>query len=294
MANILKAMRVEHWLKNVLLFVPALAAHRLPQSGELWKQFAAFIAFSAIASGVYIVNDLRDLEADRRHHRKRNRPFASGALKVSTGRILSPLLFITGVGISVAIGHNFAVSALVYFIVTTAYTFRLKKIVLIDCMTLAFLYTLRIIAGATIMQISLSFWLVACASFLFLSLAFVKRFAELKFHEMADTEIDNGRSYRASDIDLVQIIGIGSGFISVLVLALYMNTDSVSALYKSPLLLLATVPVLFYWIAHLWLKSERGEMHDDPLVFAVRDPNSLFSGLLFVAIMVVSSKGWFL
>ncbi|MEI6649031.1 MAG: UbiA family prenyltransferase [Actinomycetes bacterium] len=287
-----KELRIHQWLKNLLLFAPILAAHQEANGAKIAKLLEAFVAFGLVASSVYVTNDLVDLDSDRKHPRKSSRGFASGKLAATSGFIVAPLLLILGLGLAAVVGANFLGWVLVYLVTTLAYSFALKRIALVDCLTLASLYVIRIIAGAAVTNIPLSFWLLAFSIFLFLSLAFVKRFAEL--HTLRDTPQTglNGRDYSQSDEGLVQLLGVSSGFAAALVLGLYVNTDTVRQLYKSPEVVWGLVPVLIYWISFIWLKANRGEMNDDPLVFAVKDRASLMSGAIFATILYIGTVGW--
>lgn len=287
-----KALRLHQWLKNALLFVPLLAAHQLTDTAAWQSLLWAFVAFSLCASSVYLANDLLDLESDRQHPRKCKRPFASGALAVWKGALAGPLLFGVSCALAYFVGVAFLQWLLVYFVITCVYSFKLKQLVLVDCMTLAMLYTLRIVAGAAAVGSAMSFWLLAFSVFLFLSLAFIKRFAELQVQLLQGKHKAHGRGYLTDDAPLIQMLGIASGFMSVLVLALYLNSSEVLVLYAHPEWVWGLVPVMVFWISWLWLQAHRGEMHDDPLVFAVKDKASLVSGALFAAFMLIGAAQW--
>ena len=284
-----KALRFHQWLKNCLLFVPLLAAHQLADGAAWMSLFLSFVAFSLCASSVYVANDLLDLETDRQHPRKCNRPFASGALPIYKGAILAPFLFLLSCGIGVYVGSDFLKWLLIYFVLTCIYSLKLKRWVLVDCMTLAILYTLRIVAGAAAVGCLMSFWLLAFSVFLFLSLAFIKRFAELQVKLLQGNHKAQGRGYFTDDAPLIQMLGIASGFLSVLVLALYLNSPEVRLLYVQPEWVWGNVPIMVFWVSWLWLHAHRGEMHDDPLIFAVKDKVSLVSGVLFVCFLLLGS-----
>lgn len=287
----LRTLRVHQWLKNLLLFVPLLAAHDLGNGSAWGALFLAFVAFSLCASSVYIANDLLDLESDRLHPRKRNRPFASGLVPVWMGALFAPLLLIVSLGVATLVGQKFLSWLIFYFALTCAYSWILKRLMLIDCLTLALLYTLRIVSGAAAVEHNLSFWLLAFSVFLFLSLAFVKRYAELEVQSLSGKEKVHGRGYRAADAPLIQTMGIVAGYSSILVLALYLNSDAVRRLYAAPELIWGAVPVMLFWISWMWMQAHRGKMHDDPLVFAVKDRASLCAGATFSAILVAGTMG---
>lgn len=284
-----KALRVHQWLKNGLLLVPLLAAHQLTEGAAWLSLFWAFLAFSLCASSVYIANDLLDLESDRQHPRKCNRPFANGALAVYKGAVVSPMLFLLSCVVGAYVGAAFLQWLLIYFLLTCVYSVKLKQLVLIDCLTLAILYTLRIVAGAAAVGSAMSFWLLAFSVFLFLSLAFIKRFAELQVQLLQGKHKVHGRGYFTDDAPFVQMLGISSGFMSVLILALYLNSPEVQRLYAQPEWVWGNVPVMVFWVSWLWLRAHRGEMHDDPLIFAVKDKVSLVSGLLFAGFLLLGS-----
>jgi 4-hydroxybenzoate polyprenyltransferase len=287
-----KALRVHQWLKNLLLFMPLIAAHRLGEI-DMWLTLGlAFVAFSLCASSVYIVNDLLDLESDRKHPRKCKRPFAAGILPVWQGVVAAPTLLLFSLGLAYLVGWGFLPWLVGYFLLTSLYSFKLKQVVLLDCLMLAVLYTLRVVAGAAAVEMSLSFWLLAFSGFLFLSLAFVKRFAELQVQLLHGKHKVAGRGYFTDDAPFVQMLGITAGFSAVLVLALYLNSADVQRLYLAPQWIWGCVPVILFWVSWVWLQAHRGQMHDDPLVFAVKDKASLIAGVAFSFFLVLGSIGW--
>jgi 4-hydroxybenzoate polyprenyltransferase/phosphoserine phosphatase len=286
-----KTVRVHQWLKNLLLFVPVLAAHQLSAQNVWLTLLFAFIAFSLTASSVYILNDIMDLENDRLHPRKCRRPFASGKIEIWKGVLIAPLLLIVGIAAGAYVGMHFLAWLIFYFLLTCAYSWGLKKLPLIDCITLTILYTLRVIAGGAALGISLSFWLLAFSVFLFLSLAFVKRYAELELQILNGKDVVHGRGYLTSDASLIQTLGIASGYASVLVLALYLNSDAVLRLYSFPEAVWGAVVVMLFWVSWVWMQAHRGLMHDDPLVFAVKDKVSLFAGFVFALVLMIGAVG---
>lgn len=286
-----RALRIQQWLKNLLLLVPLFAAHDV-ENPRAWLALAtAFLAFSLCASAVYIANDLLDLESDRLHPRKRRRPFASGALPVWAGVAAAPVLLAMALAIALLLDRGFQATLLLYFAVTCAYTWLLKRLVLVDCLTLALLYTLRIVAGAAAVGHELSFWMLAFSVFLFLSLAFVKRYAELQVQSASGRDGAHGRDYYTSDAPLVQTMGIVSGYAAVLVLALYLNSEAVLRLYRTPMVVWGAVPVMLFWVSWIWMQAHRGKMHDDPLIFAIKDRASITCGLVFATVLSVGSVG---
>lgn len=279
----LREIRPHQWLKNVLIFAPMIAAHQFTALA-LMQSALAFVAFGLVASGVYVLNDLLDLAPDRAHPRKCNRPLASGALPITQATLMVPVLLLAGLGVSSLLGMNFMLVIVAYFVATTSYSLWLKRRIVADIATLAGLYTLRIVAGGVATGIPLSVWLLAFSIFLFFSLAAVKRQAELVDTAERGETNTTGRGYRVDDMPLVAQMATASGFVSVLVLALYLNTPQVQAQYDQPAMLWGVCLILLYWISRIVLITHRGRMHDDPLVFAITDPVSrtclLLSGAL--------------
>ncbi|KQV44878.1 UbiA family prenyltransferase [Duganella sp. Root336D2] len=287
-----RVLRVHQWLKNLLLFVPLFAAHQFTDPANWMPLLLAFIAFSLCASSVYIANDLLDLESDRQHPRKRNRPFASGQVPAWQGVLCAPLLLMASAAVAWQVGGNFFGWLSGYFLLTCAYSWLLKRLMLVDCVTLALLYTLRIIAGAAALSMPLSFWLLAFSVFLFLSLAFVKRYAELQVQVLHGKKKAHGRGYYTTDAPLIQMLGVCAGYAALVVLALYLNSDAVVTLYRTPEIVWGAVPVMLFWVSWMWMQAHRGHMHDDPLVFAVKDKASLVAGVCFAAVLAVGTAGW--
>ena len=281
----LRALRVHQWLKNLLLFVPLFTAHAWNNMSAVANVLAAFAAFSLCASATYVVNDLLDLPSDRAHPTKRRRPFAAGAIPVGSGVALSLATLLAGLALGLWAGREFLIYLLLYIAITLAYSFHLKTYVLIDTITLAGLYTLRVIAGGAAAGIPLSFWLLAFSMFLFLSLAMVKRYSELRALADASKLAAKGRDYRVSDLPGIGAMGVASGYLAVLVFALYLQTPEMTQRYSHPKYLWLTLPIVLYWISRMWLKAGRGEMHDDPLVYTVFDRASRF--LVIAAALVV-------
>ena len=286
-----RASRVHQWLKNLLLFVPLLAAHELSNVQSLTAVLIAFLSFSLCASSVYITNDLLDLESDRQHPSKRHRPFASAKLSIPIGVALVPLLAGLGIVLGVVVGTEFLIVLLVYLLLTVIYSLVLKSIVLVDCLTLATLYTIRIIAGAAAVSLPVSFWLLAFSVFIFLSLALVKRYAELTVMLQAGISAAHGRGYTVLDIPILQTFGVSAGYISALVMALYLRSDDIVSLYVQPKVIWFVIPILLFWVSWVWLKATRGEMHDDPIVFAIKDKASLLSAGLAAVVLVYAATG---
>jgi len=269
--GIFHALRPHHWVKNLIIFVPLITSHQLTRFDLAISAFLAFLAFCLCASGVYITNDLLDVESDRHHPRKRKRPFASGELPLQYGLVLGPLLFAASLAIGWKLHAGFLAVLGVYVVLTTGYSWWWKQIALVDVFCLAGLYTIRLIGGHEATHIEYSFWLLAFSMFIFLSLALVKRFLELKAARQRNHTALHGRGYAADDTELVAMLGSNCGYLAVLVLALYVNSQEVRLLYHRPTLLLLICPALLFWISRIWLVAHRGQMHDDPIVFALKD-----------------------
>jgi 4-hydroxybenzoate polyprenyltransferase len=288
--HLIKAIRVQQWSKNLLLFVPLLLAHRVTDIAAIIHACYAFVAFSLCASSVYIVNDLLDLESDRLHPLKKSRPFASGSLQLKTGISLVPLFLAISFSVSlVLLTPLFSAALLLYLITTTAYSFYFKRLAIFDVVLLAGLYTLRIVVGGIATGIHVTPWLLGFSMFFFLSLAFVKRYAELRVMQLHKRENNCSRGYLAEDVELLRIAGSTSGYLSVLVLALYINNNDVARLYANPTLLWLIGPCLLYWITRIWLLASRGVMQDDPIVFTAKDRASYVVGLITVLIVAAAA-----
>jgi 4-hydroxybenzoate polyprenyltransferase/phosphoserine phosphatase len=296
-----KAIRLHQWAKNVLLFIPLVLAHAWAP-GLIAAVIVAFFSFGLCASATYIINDLLDLESDRQHPRKSRRPFASGDLSALSGVFVVILFLAASLGLALLVPY--AVAALspellfllkphyfllwlgVYLVTTLAYSLRLKRSVLVDVIVLSGLYTIRIIAGSAASGIAVSTWLGSFSIFFFLSLAFVKRFAELENLRERGGVSASGRGYHTSDIEQLRSFGSASGYVSVAVLTLYLSTLDAAQLYHHARRLWLLVPVLLLWISRLWLQASRGRLHEDPVVYAITDRRSLLLGLLVVLVVL--------
>jgi 4-hydroxybenzoate polyprenyltransferase/phosphoserine phosphatase len=286
--TVVTAVRVHQWVKNILIFIPLVLAHKILNLEAVWAALQAFVAFSLCASAVYLSNDLLDLEADRLHARKRNRPLASGALPMGWAFILIPSFLGIAAVLAAGLPASFGAILAGYVALTFGYSLILKQIVLVDIVLLAALYTIRILAGGAAEEVAVSQWLLAFAMFFFFSLACVKRYSELFALRVANQEHVRGRGYRASDLEQIGTFGAASGYLSILVMALYINSAEVTELYQSPTSLWLICPVLLYWMSRVWLIAHRGEMHDDPIVFALTDRVSYLVGLLAVAVVLIA------
>jgi 4-hydroxybenzoate polyprenyltransferase len=256
---LLKALRLPQWAKNVLIFVPVVTAHHMEDAAALKASLLAFLSFCFCASAVYLLNDMLDIEADRQH------PMA----------LLLP--------------SEFLIVLAGYYLLTTAYSFLLKRFPLIDTLCLACLYTIRVVAGSAATGLALSFWLILFSVFFFLSLAMVKRCAELDALQRSKKEQAAGRDYKVEDLLLLKMFGINAGYLSILVLALYINSDAVVALYSHPQIIWFLCLLMLFWISRIWLKTHHGEMHHDPVIFALKDKTSLVIGLLALLTLLVAT-----
>jgi 4-hydroxybenzoate polyprenyltransferase len=285
-----RALRLYQWPKNLLLFTSLAGAHVWSDTARVLHLLAALAAFCLCSSSVYVLNDLLDLEADRRHPQKRRRPFAAGAIPLGLGLLAAPLLLLGSFMIAAHLPRSFLGAFTLYYALTLAYSLRLKQIAILDVLILAGLYSLRVIAGGFAAQIPVTDWLLAFSSFLFLSLAFVKRFTELQMAKQDERGAGvSGRGYLTSDAELISSMGVGCGFLSVLVLAFYINNPAVAQLYHRPAALWLACPVLLYWVSRIWLLAHRKLLHDDPIVFTLSDRQSWFVGLLFLLVAAAAA-----
>ena len=282
----LRAMRCNQWIKNLLLFVPAITSHTIFDWSIAATTALAFLSFSFCASAAYIVNDLLDLEEDRRHDIKKQRPFASARLSIGSGILLALACISASAVLAEYLSYEFVIALIIYFVSTSLYSLYFKRLLVIDVLTLALLYTLRVIAGSAATGIVLSLWLLSFAFFLFLSLAFSKRAADLIQHRQNNRKVLPGRGYATTDLEMVCIAGMCSGFLASLVLALYINSESVQLLYRRPSLLWGLQPILLYYVTRLWIVCRRGELtEEDPIQYTVRAPSTY--GAAFLAALVL-------
>ena len=269
-----KALRPRQWLKNLLVFVPMLAGHALDPE-TFTAALVAFVAFSLCASSAYLLNDALDAQDDRVHPTKHTRPIASGALSLPLALAASPLLALAALALCAA--HNVLLlgAVLVYFVSTVAYSVYLKRLLMVDIVALAILYSLRVIGGAAATGIPPSFWLLAFSFFVFLSLALLKRHSELINLHKRGKDKTRGRGYTTEDLLPVGIMGVNSAFVSVLVFMLYFNSDNVLELYRTPEWLAGILPLLVFWLGRLWVLSFRGQVNEDPVLYVSKDKTSL-------------------
>ncbi|WPO40404.1 UbiA family prenyltransferase [Tardiphaga sp. 42S5] len=280
------ALRPHQWLKNALVFVPAIAGHVLMTTW--FGSILAFISFCLCASAVYILNDLLDLRADRQHPRKRNRPFASGRVPIIHGAVMAPSLLLAAFSLTLFLPKVFAIVLAGYLVLTTLYSFWLKRKVLVDVIALACLYAARVVGGSVATGVLISQWLEAFSIFLFLSLALVKRSGELVDRVKSGRGDPGGRGYRLDDLPVIESMAAASGYLSALVMALYLNSEAVVNLYNKPHRLLLICVALLFWTSRMLLKAHRGQMDDDPIVFAARDRVSLGVGAVCLGVVYIS------
>lgn len=299
---IFRALRPHQWVKNLLLFLPLLLAHIIPwhsqEDAVRWGMTAAaFVAFCLAASSVYLLNDLLDAETDRQHPTKRLRAIASGTLPRTWVPLIALLLLAGAAVICLFLPRAFALLLLLYCLLSNLYSIRLKRLLLVDVFVLAGLYTLRIMAGGEAVDVMVTKWLLAFAIFLFVSLAFAKRYTELVMLQGAGERGAIGRNYRVEDLRIIESVGPASGYMAVLVLALYINdtTTSISGVlryYPSPFFLWLLCPLLMYWITRIWFHARRGTLDDDPILFAIKDRISWMTAAIAVALVVAASVRW--
>jgi 4-hydroxybenzoate polyprenyltransferase len=268
------ALRPLHWAKNLLIFAPLLLAHRVSDPARVLAAALAFIAFSLAASGTYLINDLRDAAHDRQHPAKRERLIASQKLSSSSAAAIAAVLLLAGFAIALAVRPEFAAWLGAYTLISLLYSLLFKRRVFLDVLALSALYSIRVLAGGAATRVDVSDWLLALSGFIFISLALLKRYADLRFLTARGGDAVPGRDYGASDIDLLRSMGVANGMLAVLVLALYLTSEQVVRLYAHPRLLWLVCPILLYWIAHMWFLAHRGRIEDDPIVVAAKDPTS--------------------
>lgn len=283
---VVKAMRPHQWLKNMLVFVPIVTAHQWASPLAWLMAGGAFVAFSLCASGVYVLNDMVDIQDDRAHPRKRNRPLAAGTLSVPLAMVLVVALTALAVGVAAMVGWPLVAVLGVYWASTLAYSLGVKSIPMADVVVLAGLYCIRVVAGGAATGIEISVWLMLCAMFGFYSLANMKRVIELRALVVAAKGKTRARGYDVADLPLVAAQGVSSGLMAVMVLALYLQSPAVAPLYSHPVWLGLICPVALWWLARAWLLAWRGELHDDPVVFAATDASSWLVLAAALAVMV--------
>jgi 4-hydroxybenzoate polyprenyltransferase len=286
-STVLRAIRPHQWSKNLLVFVPLLTAKAFDEINAITGELCIFVSFCATASGIYLINDLLDLRADRRHATKKDRPFASGALPLTLGAWLAVALITIGIALAGAVGAGHIIA--IYAAISLSYSLKLKRFPLVDVFTLATLYTLRIVAGGVASHHEMSLWLLGFSGFLFLSLALVKRVGEfMNFPQVINTELGR-RGYRPADFQMLQMFGTAAAFASSVVLALFVNSSTAFQKYDRPEILWALVPLILFWQCRLWLATARGHMHEDPIVYSFRDWVSWLVVASVIAIVILAS-----
>ncbi len=285
--DFIKAIRVHQWVKNLLIFIPFLLEHQLNNFSDIRVLLLGFFCLSFLASFTYIINDLLDLESDRQNETKKLRAFASGKLSIKQGLAIMVLLFAAVIAMTPLLPTSFLLVLGAYFISTLSYSFYFKSVAMLDVCVLASLYTLRVIGGGFAIDSELSFWLLAFSMFFFLSLALAKRVSELENLKQQQRQSSNGRSYQVVDLPMLTSAGVSSGILSIAVVALYINGEKVLQMYPLPQALWLICPLLLYWIGRVWMITARGEMHEDPILFAIRDHTSILTA--FFAVLVILS-----
>ena len=290
---LIRALRPHQWIKNSLLVVPLLLAHEFESQQNLLQLVYAFISFSGVASAMYLINDLVDMQADRSHPTKRLRPIASGALSVPRALILTVGLATTSLLIAFfALSPEFGLMLVIYLVASGCYSMQLKRIAIVDVLMLACLYTMRILAGGTAVDVTVSEWLLAFSMFLFTSLAFAKRYVELIAidEDSADVLKIRRRGYQKRDTGIIETMGMTSGYLAVLVLALYINSDQMTELYHNNWALWIICVLLLYWLSRLWLLAKRGQLPDDPVLFAIKDKTSWLIAALVALLLTLAAN----
>jgi 4-hydroxybenzoate polyprenyltransferase len=284
---VIRAIRVHQWAKNLLIFAPLLLAHDLRVRNVL-NAVEAFFGFSLTASATYIVNDLLDIEADRRHSRKRCRPFAAGDLSATSGLLIVTLFLAAAFAGSRWLPPAFGAWVVSYLVMTVAYSFYFKRVPLVDVLVLSGLYTIRLLIGGAATGTSISQWLAGFSVFLFFSLALVKRFAELQNLRATAAQPKNGRGYLLSDVEQLRAFGTASSYAAVVIFAIYIGGRDVMMHYARPNRLWIAVPLLILWLSRVWLLASRGELNEDPVIFAFTDRMSLFLGALLTLVVLLA------
>lgn len=280
-----QAVRPYHAIKNILLFIPLFVGHQYFNISAIKNSFLGFFVFCLLASSAYLINDLVDLENDKEHLKKQKRPFASGELSHKIGYILAPLLAIVALSFARLLPINFLIIAIAYYCLTLLYTFFIKQIKWLDAILLAFLYSVRVFAGMTLIENGFSFWLIFFVLFLFFSLALLKRYAELTTLQIKNKLSILGRAYKINDKIKLVLLGHISGYLSVLVFIFYLYSAKAHLFYRTPLLLWLVCPCLFIWLNHMWQFAREGKIDDDPVIFTIK---SRYSWVFLALIVIIS------
>jgi 4-hydroxybenzoate polyprenyltransferase len=285
---LLKQIRIIQWSKNLILFFPVLANHQIFEFSVIKNSFVGFIAFSLIASSVYMLNDIIDLEHDRSHPRKKHRPLASGLISIKSGYLILATCFLSSVVVASFLGIAFLIIICIYFILNILYSFFVKKVIILDIIFIMSFYTLRLIAGHIPDSIPFSSWLISFFIFLFFSLGLLKRYSDLIILNTNSINSSSGRDYLVEDGNILMSLGISSGLISTLVLILYTGSDEVLKFYSEPIFLVSLAPVMLYWNSRIWMLAKRGEIKVDPVLYVIKDYNTYIIILIFLIIILIS------
>ena len=285
---LLKQLRFHQWSKNILLFLPVLGNHQIFELDIMKNTFIGFISFSLLASSIYVLNDIADLDYDRKHPKKKNRPIASGDLSILNACIILIICLFVGGLLAMSLGPTFLFVTAIYIILNLLYSFYFKKVMILDIILIMSFYTLRLIAGHIPDAIPFSPWLLSFSIFLFFSLGLLKRYTDIIIMRENGIKSLSGRDYRVSDGNIMMSLGVSSGLISSLVLILYTGSEQVLQFYSTPMILVALAPVMLYWNSRMWLMAERGLIKVDPVVFVIKDFNSYAIAICFFVIMLLS------
>jgi 4-hydroxybenzoate polyprenyltransferase/phosphoserine phosphatase len=283
-------LRLHQWAKNLLLALPFIAARQTLNLDTSFRFMLAFLAFSLVASGIYVLNDLSDRHTDRLHPTKKRRPIAAGEISIPAALALAFLLPVSGLLLAWSISTGFQVLLGIYIIANLAYSFLLKRTPMLDVVILSGMYSLRIFAGGEATHTPVSYWLLVFSTFFFMGLALLKRYTEVSSLLLSDLKADfSGRGYLSSDTLLLFGLGLGCSVASVLVFSLYLNSPQVSNLYSNPAYLWFLIPMLLYWNGRTWLLAVRKMVHDDPVIFALRDRVSWLIAFLAMGILAAAT-----
>ena len=286
---LLKQIRVHQWTKNLLLFVPALASHQIMMPEIFINALKSFIAFSMLASSVYVFNDIVDVDHDRKHPKNKSRPIANGNLSIFSAYSILLVCFLIGGWLALGLGTPFIILTTIYIVLNLLYSFYLKKVIILDVILIMSFYTLRLIAGHVPNEILLSPWMLSFSIFLFFSLGLLKRYVDTIIMHENNEPFLSGRSYSINDSNMLMTLGTGSGLVSALVLILYTGSDQIQQFYTTPMVLVALAPVMLYWISRLWLMAERGMIKSDPVLYVVKDKISYLTFLIVLILLFAAS-----
>jgi 4-hydroxybenzoate polyprenyltransferase len=286
--SIWRALRPQQWAKNLLVLVVVGISHRYRISGDVWRAIAGALLFCPASSAVYLCNDIMDIDADRRHPVKKNRPVASGELAIPAAGVLAAVLATLALAGAWLLSPGFALTLAVYVVTSFLYSFRIKRLLMIDVVVLACLYLIRVFAGGIVIGIWLSFWTAAFSLFFFFSLALVKRYSEMRNLQEREPQALSRRAYRPADLAQLNMLGVASSLVSVLVVGLYIDGPDVRQLYSHPAILSFLCPILLGWCGRLWVLAARGVINEDPIAFALHDWPSYAAVLMMALTMAVA------